>query len=309
VYRDVSQEGEWPQTLQLLSTGSDAEFGSIVVPLALMTRLTYTSTWGSYFNVSDANATVDGWTRPGPEANPIGGGMRALTFVQRSTGRGVIAFRGTDLGASLPSHQADLCADDFLGGVPLPDACTIFSTHTLDYLARALELAAAAVEAHPDVEFLYTGHSLGGLLAEVVAAVRGALAVGFAVPPVVPVLRNRTTVAPSDIPAWRAVALFNEWDPLRFEAVGQLTGSQCFWPVHPTPEGCEQCEGPGHVPDMSSSACRLCFVQTHIYAFYLGLVKSGRRPVCEERVSADRQDDVRWRASSQHSKSVVSLTI
>ena len=89
-------------------------------------RLTYTATWGSYYNASDANATVAEWQRV-TEANPFVG-MRALAFVQRRTRRGVIAFRGTDLNFSQPSGQADRCANEVLFGGS-SKSCQAFSKH------------------------------------------------------------------------------------------------------------------------------------------------------------------------------------
>ena len=42
---------------------SSAAFHDIVAPLAEMTKLTYTSTNGSYYNKSDDGVSPDGWTR------------------------------------------------------------------------------------------------------------------------------------------------------------------------------------------------------------------------------------------------------
>jgi hypothetical protein len=102
----------WPASLeQILTASSDDEFHAFVAPLAEMTKLTYTATWGSYYKEWEANATVLGWARGTLESNPRGGGMRALTFLQASSQRGVVAFRGTDLNRSGVSGQADFCAD------------------------------------------------------------------------------------------------------------------------------------------------------------------------------------------------------
>ena len=99
-----------------LATASDAAFHEIVTPVSLMVRLSYTATLGSYYNASEANATVPGWTRVlSHTANPPAG-MRALLFVQPETRRAVVAYRGTDLNRTNESGQADACADLLLDG-------------------------------------------------------------------------------------------------------------------------------------------------------------------------------------------------
>eukprot|EP00971_Amphidinium_carterae_P238783 4740087-Amphidinium_carterae.1 len=54
-----------------------------------MTKLTYTATWGTYHRPADDNATVSGWERQAHEANPLKGGMRALTFIASDSKRGI----------------------------------------------------------------------------------------------------------------------------------------------------------------------------------------------------------------------------
>lgn len=206
--------------------------------------------------------------------------MRALTFVQAATGRGVIAFRGTDLNRSGVSGQADMCADDVLSGKPLRAWCKRFTNETLDYLTRAIEFAQAAEGAFPGIEWLYTGHSLGAQLAEVLAAIHRARALTFAAPSVSPVLRNRTVVDPALVSAWSEVALYNEWDPLLRDAQGNLVGAECIWEVRPPPLGCETCYSDGKRPDLLRPECAECFARTHVYKKYLDLVGSGQRPAC-----------------------------
>ena len=57
--------------------------------------------------------------------------MRALGFVHRTSGRGLVVFRGTDLGPSKPSSTADSCADALLFDgstrAQLPASCTACS--------------------------------------------------------------------------------------------------------------------------------------------------------------------------------------
>ncbi|CAE7239178.1 rplX [Symbiodinium natans] len=268
----------WPTSLEFLSSGPDADFFEFVSPLAEMTKLTYTATWGTYFKPSDQNQSVEGWVRTWPEANPKGG-MRALTFVQESAGRGVVAFRGTDLNPSGRSGQADACANEELAEKPLPAFCNQFTAFELDYVSRALDLAQKAAQAHPTVEWLYTGHSLGAELASVVGAVRRAPVLSFAAPPIVPVLKKRTSVDVKQLPFWKSLSLYNEFDPLRFLALGELPGANCSWDNQPTPAGCDACELHGPV-NLTSPACQQCFSKTHIFASYLALVRSRSRPTC-----------------------------
>eukprot|EP00971_Amphidinium_carterae_P204597 4060162-Amphidinium_carterae.1 len=58
--------------------------------------------------------------------------------------------------------------------------------HLQDYFGNALRFAADAALLYPDTQWLYTGHSLGALLAEAVAVVREQLALSFSAPPVDP---------------------------------------------------------------------------------------------------------------------------
>jgi len=273
--------GSWPPSLQFLETCDNATFNLFVGTLANMTKLTYTATWGSYHKAADDSATVDGWERVA-KVNPAGGGMRALAFVEPGLNtRGVIAFRGTDLNRSGVSGQADACADIFLEGRPLPQWCSVFSNSTLDYLENAFQFVHQMAETYPEVKWFFTGHSLGAALAEAVALVRGEMALSFSAPPIDPLLARRTKVNISGVPAWQAVAFYDEWDPLRWLARGNLPGSvACHWLRSSVPAGCEACDmAPGGV-DLGSDACSLCFVQTHIFKNYLTLASSGLRPVC-----------------------------
>lgn len=206
--------------------------------------------------------------------------MRALTFLHENISLGVVAFRGTDLNQTGVSGKADACADMLLSGQPLPPICSRFTVAALDYLSRAREFAAEAAQRYPQVDWLYTGHSLGALLAEAIASERGAVALVFSSPPVLPVLRNRSAVDPGKLSRWATVALYNEYDPLKYESQGKLPGASCVWNVTPVPPGCAACELSGHAINMSSASCRLCFVNTHVYKHYLELLASKPRPIC-----------------------------
>jgi hypothetical protein len=110
--------GAWDSNLQDLRNGSFVRFGAAVAPLGNMTALSYTSTWGSYYNNYTRHSAPPGWQRSPLESNPDVG-MRAIVFLSEtaedgSIGRIVVAFRGTDLDITKPSGQADSCADALL---------------------------------------------------------------------------------------------------------------------------------------------------------------------------------------------------
>jgi len=137
------------------------------------------------------------------------------------------------------------------------------------------------------VRWLYTGHSLGALLAEAVAAVRGARALTFAAPAVASVLRNRTAKDPGGVAPWGVAALYNEWDPLRYEAKGELPGASCIWSTGRAPPGCRECDLSGKKMDLQIPACRTCFMETHVYAHYFRLVETRQRPMCAPAAGPD----------------------
>lgn len=278
----LASQKTWPSSLEFLAKGSDEDYKDFVTPLAQMTKLTYTATWGSYYREKDENETISGWLRGKLQSNPLVG-MRALTFFEWNTNRGVMAFRGTDLNSSNPSGQVDACANAFLSlceshSGQLPAECQNFTVHQLDYLSRALEFAQKAAEAHPNTQWLYTGHSLGALLAELVAAQRsGAPALTFSAPPLTPLLKR---LKQPKLRHWGTVTLYDQYDPLRFQAVGQLWSANCTWPRSQAPEGCEACEA---APiDMHSEACQKCFYAAHTFKTYLKNVYSQRRPDCPD---------------------------
>jgi hypothetical protein len=64
-------------------------------------------------------------------------------------------------------------------------------------------------EAHPNTQWLYTGHSLGALLAELVAAQRlGAPALTFSAPPLTPLLKR---LKQPELRHWGTVTLYDTW--------------------------------------------------------------------------------------------------
>jgi hypothetical protein len=254
-----------------------------------MSGISYVATYGSYYDTTKANETVSGFERGAFESNPADGGMRALTFLNTTTGRGVVAFRGTDTNTSSISGRMDMCADAILMGTPLEAYCSDLDPATYDYFSTALAFVEALALVYPNVEWMFTGHSLGAQLAELVAAVRGATALVFSSDDVSSVLRARTAVNVTALPAWRTVALFNEWDPLRFIASDNLPGAACVWPVSPAPSGCQTCDVVGQV-DFSREDCYACFEGAHIFNHYLDLLASGVVPTCSSPVPIPDND-------------------
>ena len=280
-----------------LASCNDTCFHATVVPLSLMDRLTYTATFGSYYNESERNATVAGWTRDvALTANPPAG-MRALLFVQPSTQRAVVAFRGTDLNTSGVSGQADACADAiFASASKVPEFCGQFDNHTLDYLPRAMEFAARASRAYPNAELLFTGHSLGASLAMMVAALLQSQHGAQQPPPAVvfsagawrEALHRRTGFwANTSSTTSRLYSLADRWDPVQASAVAAdgLLGDACLWDTGRAYPGCRVCwvAGGGHAPPAqweSDPACQLCFRQAHVYSHYVYHLVPGPRPLC-----------------------------
>eukprot|EP00040_Diaphanoeca_grandis_P000990 m.17152 g.17152 ORF g.17152 m.17152 type:complete len:317 (-) comp11365_c0_seq1:248-1198(-) len=283
-----SSSSAW--NLAVLDTGSSADFHELVIPLSLMERLAYTATFGSYYNASEANATVVGWTR-GLTANPRFG-MRALLFLQPSTNRGVIAFRGTDLNESGKSGQADACADALLFGSVVPKFCSEFDAHTLDYWGRAVDFVSSVRDVHPQIDLLYTGHSLGAALGMMCAgAGEGAGGDGDEVLPAVvfsspswrDALANRTGLRPTQAHAsGRLYALADAADPVQqSHSVHELLGSTCIYPDPHPPIGCDTCfESRGIPSPLRAAACDLCASKTHIYSHYVYDLIPGPRPPC-----------------------------
>ena len=109
----VAVEGWGNLSAPIWAGNSDYQW--LVSVMANASYLSYTSTYGSYFNPADVNRSIsEDWTREYQlESNPIDGGMRALLFTHRLSNRALIAFRGTDLGNS-SGAIVDQCANAIL---------------------------------------------------------------------------------------------------------------------------------------------------------------------------------------------------
>jgi len=119
-----------------------------------------------------ADAKVEGWIR-GPEQVVPEYGMHAITFMdnEEEPKRIVIAYRGTDFTIERIDGRSDLCATDaMLSGEWTPSVqllanCTSLNRTQLQYMDRAEEFARRVQMKYPTAGVVFTGHSVGGMLA------------------------------------------------------------------------------------------------------------------------------------------------
>ena len=255
------------------------------------TKLSYTATWGSYYEPWEANATIgSGWIKSSLEANPKDGGMHALLFLNAQSHRALVAFRGSDQGSDKVSHDADNCADMILWqGIPYDDLpteeCGAFSRQQLDYLSNAIEFTNKAIQQFPDYDFIFTGHSLGAGMASLIAAAGhngdcvpvNAGAVVFSTPGYINTLLNRTNLTISDIDTRRFLVFADQYDPVwvgchaSFE--GGMIGRFCEWHNGTESLACITCEkDPQHI-NLNSRDCLECQAERHAFSHYLQLIK------------------------------------
>lgn len=139
------------------------------------------------------------WTRVSDiELNPEGAGVHAFSFADSITDKMIIAFRGSCQSHGAPSgsqgKERELLATDKYSSQCAADACfqlrykafgehsenafgsedfnkcNSFKKEELDYIHQARELVHKAQKQFPQRTILLTGHSLGGMLATLVAA-------------------------------------------------------------------------------------------------------------------------------------------
>lgn len=274
---------------------------ALLGPLAKLVNQTYTGTSNcSYYDPDHLTYMPQGWTLSEElKHDPSGGGMRALVFLEEaggSHGRGVIAFRGTDLNMGGVSGQADECADKLLWDddeeADLPSFCDAWSPFQLDYYARARDFTARVLERYPDRDWLFTGHSMGAGLAVLVALGdccndRTFPSLAFSTPPADTALSSRTCCAHPELKADPSLLLLlsDSDDPLFHESRGNLSGAatQCTWEDADPPLGCEVCYGPQEAWPVTTHrpSCAQCFAQRHIFGHYLDLVASAAPPSCD----------------------------
>eukprot|EP00672_Neobodo_designis_P016490 CAMPEP_0174828770 /NCGR_PEP_ID=MMETSP1114-20130205/1528_1 /TAXON_ID=312471 /ORGANISM="Neobodo designis, Strain CCAP 1951/1" /LENGTH=332 /DNA_ID=CAMNT_0016062495 /DNA_START=27 /DNA_END=1021 /DNA_ORIENTATION=+ len=270
--------------------------------LSNATRLSYVSTHGSYYNPSDANATLAqaGWIR-GHEENPEFG-FHAIAFVNPAAARLLIAIRGTDLNVSGLSGQADVCADHFLWDAPpdfanfsgAPDFCAKFNRSTLDYFGAARSFLASAKASYPGYHVLLTGHSLGAGLAAMLAlwpssgACPGPANDGaavFSAPDYLYALRRRTNESFGDAQAYRVAVVADEFDPVFYRAKERafegMVGWRGLWVESQTGApsvACEVCDLIEHAKSLETPFCFACMLTRHVFSHYEALVASGGVP-------------------------------
>lgn len=232
------------------------------------------------------------------------GGMHALAFISNDGGRLILAFRGTDLDPSAVSGRADTCSNTMRGGVAFEDLprprCAGFSFDQLDYIARAREFVLAVLEeVGPVPDVLTTGHSLGSHLATLMAVEFGFWSVSFGSGggerSVVgcdglhgscaqPQLDLCTPIGKPPVEQ-RIITLNNPYDPGHYRATERgMMGWVCAWDGQfEEPASCHAC-----YDENEEARCGLCFAETHIYAFYLGLVTTAEQPpVCVQHPAAE----------------------
>lgn len=160
----------------------------------------YTVPPGCYHKPAKHNFTMQGWERVRSLERLSGIGLAAVVFQDSNSRRMIISYRGSCLDVTWMAARMDICAAMSLVGSASIFAsvmegawsnlttstytqmalaglnelarwwCPMFDKKDLNYLDRALEIAMAAQKEFPDHALLLTGHSLGGLLAQLTAA-------------------------------------------------------------------------------------------------------------------------------------------
>ena len=287
-----------------------ATFHTQLAPLFQAATLTYTATFGTYYNPLVANNSINGFSKSHLESNPPMGGMRALVFVENNGGnRVLVAFRGTDLNSTTPGGQSDLCADQILfdnitNPADMYPFCASIPPAQLDYYIAAKAFLRSVLTTYPaPYEVLMTGHSLGAGLSNmmVLSAVDpqcfppqdAARIVGSVVMSspafILPIMERVQAPYPASAATQEALSkrittLADAFDPVYMVAnkhpIG-LLGQVCKWVILPEPISCSICQ-----LDPSDSStnlpCQACFVQRHIYSHYLHTFQNATlMPVCE----------------------------
>jgi hypothetical protein len=295
-----------PGDISLLAASEQHAFLEL---LADANVLAYTSTHGSYYEPSKANATLQqpGWKRVA-EANPYFG-MHGIAFANASAERLLVVFRGTDLNTSGLSGQADVCADAWLWGpdgapapASLPSFCAQFTATQLDYFGNAVAFAWSVAAAFPTFSVLFTGHSLGAGLASMLALWpqatpgRGAArciapsssgALGFAAPDFLSALQARVpnpALIMTDSALSRIAIFADAFDPVQGAALFRpshgMVGQLWLWRdgADPPSTECLECFDVGHVQSPQSLMCLVCMAQRHVFSHYVSIIRSGLAP-------------------------------
>lgn len=168
----------WPNVSDVMSNGTDQQKSDLLEPVLKAVLQGYGATHGSYRSASMVDACIlgRGWERLRDlEADPPGGGMHALVFWHADTQRGLVVFRGSDLGDNRVSRHADFCGQKVLfegagfEELPSPERDG-WSMYQLDYLRQAQGVVRKVlVKLGKETRLLLVGHSLGAGLAAIVA--------------------------------------------------------------------------------------------------------------------------------------------
>ena len=178
--------------------------------------------------------------------------------------------------------RADACADALLTFATPPDFCEAFGADVLDYYGNAMAFV-RDLDIAPGANVLYSGHSLGALLATLVAATvtrdEGLTppALVFSAPGFDAIASAKGASATLlDPTAVLVVADTN--DPVYREALGNLTGATACAYDTGVDADCDRCFESR--PDANRPDCQSCFLHHHVYGHYLGLLSSSARPRC-----------------------------
>jgi len=146
--------------------------------------LSYNTSEGPDFQPSQVNATIsssagENWERLfNFDLDPIPGGVHARVFADRANRRAIIAFRGSCLEPTVEQCRLDACFLTEIKGFGALSSvvyktneseCKTYESH-LDYVEQADKFVKAVQVELPDYKLLLTGHSMGGMLAMVIAA-------------------------------------------------------------------------------------------------------------------------------------------
>mmetsp|Transcript_8234 Transcript_8234/g.9417 ORF Transcript_8234/g.9417 Transcript_8234/m.9417 type:complete len:316 (-) Transcript_8234:126-1073(-) len=241
-------------------------FKNVIEPLATMTKISYTGNlteevpgWSLIFSLTPRN------------------GLNALAFKKKGSyneyGNGIIiTFRGT-------TTTSDRCADAILWDPedPIPFWCRVFRKSTLDYISQALKFVKQVKAGYPNHPIMFTGHSLGAALAEMMSlnssgespslCFASAGAKG-------PARRAGLFNSQSDVSC--LFQIDNPWDPIVSYAMKDQLGYLCEFQNVSETEACRRCLKEGKL----SILCEQCFQDAHKFINYLNLVNRGQAPVC-----------------------------
>ena len=263
-------------------------FHEIVGPIASLVNQSYTGSEGcTYYDPNHSRYLPASW-RESMRVDPAAtGGMRVFFFENDKPPsdpeyRGVVAFRGTDLGpGDTVSVRADACADALLAGAPLPTDCSDFAPEVLDYYSSALSFVRSRVlAARSGADILFSGHSLGALLAALVVA--ALTDDGAPTPPALvfsspgfDAVAIRKGLDPTRIAPRVLAVLADDNDPVYHDAVGNISeGAPCLFDTGDD-AACDRCfQGSGR----TGADCEACFLRHHIFGHYLALVATPCTP-------------------------------